>query len=297
MQVSHLIKAVNDGQFDKSIIALYPEKDILNRRERITTLAENFMSLYGDLEVTLFSVPGRTELSGNHTDHNNGRVLAASVDIDIIAIASKVEGDEVRIKSVGYREDIVDISNPNPENVRKGSSSAIIAGIADYFNKNGYKSGGFYAHTTSDVMTGSGLSSSAAFEVICARIFSEFYNDGKVTAMELAKAGKYAENVFFGKPCGLMDQAACASGGCLWMDFENSADPKTEKIEFDISKYGYSLCIVNTGGNHADLTDDYASVPAEMHSVAALMGKQTLRSRDEEDFMGRISYMRSIVGD
>ncbi len=297
MQVSHLIKAVNDGKLDKSIIALYPEKDILNRRERITTLAENFMSLYGDLEVTLFSVPGRTELSGNHTDHNNGRVLAASVDIDIIAIASKVEGDEVRIKSVGYREDIVDISNPNPENVRKGSSSAIIAGIADYFNKNGYKSGGFYAHTTSDVMTGSGLSSSAAFEVICARIFSEFYNDGKVTAMELAKAGKYAENVFFGKPCGLMDQAACASGGCLWMDFENSADPKTEKIDFDISKYGYSLCIVNTGGNHADLTDDYASVPSEMHSVAALMGKQTLRSCDEEDFMGRISYMRSIVGD
>ena len=297
MQVSQLIQAVNDGKFDKSIIALYPEKDILNRRERITTLAENFMSLYGDLEVTLFSVPGRTELSGNHTDHNNGRVLAASVDIDIIAIAAKVDGNEVRIKSVGYREDIVDISSPNPESVRKGSSSAIIAGIADYFNKNGYKSGGFYAHTTSDVMTGSGLSSSAAFEVICARIFSEFYNDGKVTAMELAKAGKYAENVFFGKPCGLMDQAACASGGCLWMDFENSQDPKTEKIDFDISKFGYSLCIVNTGGNHADLTDDYASVPSEMHSVAALMGKQTLRSCDEEDFMGRISYMRSIVGD
>ena len=297
MQVSQLIQAVNDGKFDKSIIALYPEKDILNRRERITTLAENFMSLYGDLEVTLFSVPGRTELSGNHTDHNNGRVLAASVDIDIIAIAAKVDGNEVRIKSVGYREDIVDISSPNPESVRKGSSSAIIAGIANYFNKNGYKSGGFYAHTTSDVMTGSGLSSSAAFEVICARIFSEFYNDGKVTAMELAKAGKYAENVFFGKPCGLMDQAACASGGCLWMDFENSQDPKTEKIDFDISKFGYSLCIVNTGGNHADLTDDYASVPSEMHSVAALMGKQTLRSCDEEDFMGRISYMRSIVGD
>ena len=297
MQVSQLIQAVNDGKFDKSIIALYPEKDILNRRERITTLAENFMSLYGDLEVTLFSVPGRTELSGNHTDHNNGRVLAASVDIDIIAIAAKVDGNEVRIKSVGYREDIVDISSPNPESVRKGSSSAIIAGIADYFHKNGYKSGGFYAHTTSDVMTGSGLSSSAAFEVICARIFSEFYNDGKVTAMELAKAGKYAENVFFGKPCGLMDQAACASGGCLWMDFENSQDPKTEKIDFDISKFGYSLCIVNTGGNHADLTDDYASVPSEMHSVAALMGKQTLRACDEEDFMGRISYMRSIVGD
>lgn len=297
MQVSGLIKAINDGAFDKSISLLYPEKDILNRRERIITLANNFLELYGDMEVTLFSVPGRTELSGNHTDHNNGRVLAASVDIDIIAIAAKVDSNEVRIKSVGYREDNVDISSPSPENVRKGSSSAIIAGIADYFNKNGYTSGGFYAYTTSDVMTGSGLSSSAAFEVMCARIFSEFYNDGRVSAMELAKAGKYAENEYFGKPCGLMDQAACASGGCLWMDFENSLDPKTEKIDFDITKYGYSLCIVNTGGNHADLTDDYASVPSEMHSIAALMGKQTLRSCDEDDFMGRISYMRSIVGD
>ncbi len=297
MQASQFIKAVTDGRYDNSIKSLYPNKDISDRKGRILKLANDFVELYGDLDIALFSVPGRTELSGNHTDHNNGRVLAASVDIDIIAIAAKVEGDTVKIKSVGYREDAVDISSPSPDNVRRGSSSAIIAGIADYFNKHNYKSGGFYAYTTSDVMTGSGLSSSAAFEVMCARIFSEFYNEGRVSAMELAKAGKYAENEYFGKPCGLMDQAACASGGCLWMDFENNLDPKTEKIDFDLNKYGYSLCIVNTGGNHADLTDDYASVPAEMKSVAALMGKSLLRSCDEEDFMCRISYMRSIVGD
>ena len=297
MQASQFIQAIKNGSYDKSIKALYPNKDINEKKDRIIKLANDFTELYGDLDVTLFSVPGRTELSGNHTDHNNGRVLAASVDIDIIAIAAKVEGETVRIKSVGYREDSVDISSPTPETVRKGSSSAIIAGIADYFKKQGYGYGGFYAHTTSDVMTGSGLSSSAAFEVMCARIFSEFYNNGEISAMELAKAGKYAENEFFGKPCGLMDQAACAHGGCLWMDFENNQNPKTEKIDFDLSKYGYSLCIVNTGGNHADLTDDYAAVPAEMKSVAALMGKPLLRACDEEDFISRISYMRSIVGD
>ena len=297
MQVSELIKRINDGHWDGTIKSLYPQKCVQNRKERILKLANEFIELYGDRDVCLFSVPGRTELSGNHTDHNNGRVLAASVDIDIIAVASPIAEKEVRIKSAGYREDVVDISDLSPDNVRKGSSGAIIAGIADYFNKQGYVSGGFYACTTSEVMTGSGLSSSAAFEVMCARILSEFYNDGKISAMELAKAGKYAENVFFGKPCGLMDQAACASGGCLWMDFEDGANPKTEKIEFDISKYGYSLCIVNTGGNHADLTDDYASVPAEMHAIAALMGKQTLRSCDEEDFMSRIHYLRSIAGD
>lgn len=297
MFVSELISKTEDGSFDISLGSLYPLKDIAERRSRIVALASNFRELYGEQEVVLFSVPGRTELSGNHTDHNNGKVLAASVDIDIIAVAAKLSGNTVRMKSVGYREDVVDISSPNPDSVRKGSSSAIIAGIADYFRKNGYNVGGFAAYTTSEVMTGSGLSSSAAFEVMCARILSEFYNGGSIPAMELAKAGRYSENEFFGKPCGLMDQAACASGGCLWMDFEDSADPKTEKIDFDLGKYGYSLCIVNTGGNHADLTEDYASVPSEMRSVAALMGKKTLRSCDEDDFMGRISYIRSNVGD
>ena len=297
MLATALIKSIENGDYDKVIASLYPNKDIDDRKARIITVATEFCQLYGDKDVVLFSVPGRTELSGNHTDHNNGRVIAASVDIDIISIAAKVEEPTVYMKSVGYREDTIDISDPNPDNVRKGSSSSIIAGVADYFRKNGYKYGGFCAYTSSDVLTGSGLSSSAAFEVICARIFSEFYNDGKIPLMELAKAGKYAENVFFGKPCGLMDQAACASGGCLWMDFEDSANPKTEKVNLDLNSFGYRLCIVNTGGNHADLTDDYAAVPAEMKSVAALMGKQTLRSCDEADFMGRICYMRSIVGD
>jgi galactokinase len=157
--------------------------------------------------------------------------------------------------------------------VRSNSSSAIIAGICDGFKKRGYAYGGFFACTTSDVLSGSGLSSSAAFEVMCGNILSHLYNDGQVPVMEIAKVGKYAENVYFGKPCGLLDQAACAHGGFLYMDFENNDAPVKEKLTLNLSEYGYSLCIVNTGGNHADLTDDYASVPKEMKACASLMGK------------------------
>ncbi len=297
MLVSEFIQRINSGYWDKTINALYPTKDIANRKARILKLANEFLEFYGDMDVCLFSVPGRTELSGNHTDHNNGCVLAASVDIDILAIAAKIEGCNVKIKSTYYREDVINISSPSPDKVRKGSSAAIITGIADYFNKNGYEVGGFCVYTTSEVMTGSGLSSSAAFEVLCARIMSEFYNDGKVPSIELAKAGKHAEKEFFGKPCGLMDQVACAFGGCLSMDFEDDSNPIIEKIDLDIATYGYNLCIVNTGVSHSSLADEYASVANEMHSVATLMGKPSLRSCDESDFMNRIRYLRSLVGD
>ena len=297
MSVTQLIKALERGEFDRTLRELYMKDDIALKRERLKKLLDDFLKLYGDREAEIFSVPGRTELLGNHTDHNGGCVLAASVDIDIIAVASKTDGRIVKIKSEGYREDVVDIDASTPENVRRGHSDAIIAGIADYFRKHGYKTGGFCAYTTSDVMSGSGLSSSAAFEVMCARIFSGLYNGSKISKDELALAGKYAENVFFGKPCGLMDQAACAAGGCIFVDFSDPERAQTEKLSLDLSKYGYKLCIVNTGGNHADLTDDYASVPAEMKKIASLMGKSVLSLCDEEDFLDRISYLRSIAGD
>ena len=297
MQVTALIEKIKNGNFDKVIAQLYPNKTLENRKERILGIANSFIETYGDLDVTLFSAPGRTELSGNHTDHNNGCALAGSLDIDVIALAAKTDENIVRVNSVGFKENIVDISNPTPDQEKKGSSASTIAGLAAYFKEHGYNVGGYVAYTTSDVLTGSGLSSSAAFEILCASIFSEFYNDNSIPAMELAKAGKFAEIVYFGKPCGLLDQAASASGGCVWLDFENEAETKTEKIDFDISKFGYNLCIVNTGGSHADLTDDYAAVPSEMHSIAALMGKQRLRQCDEADFMSRIAYLRTVVGD
>ena len=295
MLISAILSAVENGGFDQTFLALY--RDTVRPAARYGKLLREFLERYGDREGLLFSVPGRTEISGNHTDHNNGCVLAASVDIDIIAVAAKSEGMTVRIKSEGYPEDTVDCSSPDPAKVRKGSSSALVAGICDAFGKKGYAYGGFDACTSSDVLTGSGLSSSAAFEVMCARIMSQLYNEGKVPAMELALAGQYAENVYFGKPCGLMDQAACACGGFLYIDFADPASPITEKLALDPEKYGYTFCIVNTGGNHVDLTDDYAAVPKEMHAGATLMGKKVLRECDEEDFVSRISYMRANVGD
>lgn len=296
MIASQTVSAVRSGAFDSSLSELYSHSAVERQKERFTRVLQEFIRLYGDLEVTLFSVPGRTELSGNHTDHNNGTVLAASVDIDIIAVAAPSGDNVVRMKSEGYREDVVDVSDPAHAAVRRGSSSSLIAGVADWFSKNGLEFGGYRACTSSDVMSGSGLSSSAAFEVMCGRIISEFYNKGAVSALDLARAGKYAENEFFGKPCGLMDQAACASGGCLWIDF-GSEDVKTEKIDLDLNSQGYALCIVNTGGNHADLTEDYAAVPAEMKKIASLLGKKVLRECDEDAFNARIGELRTRAGD
>ena len=297
MRASELIEKLKNGSFDNSIVSLYEGKDKTERRDRILSVATEFLSFYGDLDVVIFSSPGRTEISGNHTDHNNGLVLASAVDIDIVAIAAKTNDKTVRIKSIGYREETIDISSPSPEKVRKASSEAIIAGIADYFRKQGFIADGFTAYTVSEVATGSGLSSSAAFEMLCAKIFSYFYNDNNISPIELAKAGKYSENLFFGKPCGLMDQAVCSVGGCVFIDFKNNSEPTVEKLDFDIKSKGYSLCIINTGGSHSDLTEDYASVTSEMRSVSLLMGKPNLRCCEEADFLHRIPYIRTLVGD
>ncbi len=295
MLTSEIKVAVRNGAFDNTFVSLY--NDTARPRARYTKLLDDFLALYGDRECILFSVPGRTEISGNHTDHNNGCVLAASVDIDIIAVASATDDFVVRLKSEGYPEDVIDCASPDPQKVRKGTSSALVAGICDAFAQKGYAYGGFVAVTTSDVLTGSGLSSSAAFEVMCARILSELYNGGKVPPMQLAMAGQYAENVYFGKPCGLMDQAACACGGFLFIDFADPKNPVTEKLSLDPEAFGYTFCIVNTGGSHVDLTDDYAAVPKEMHACAALMGKKVLRECNEDEFVSRIGYMRANVGD
>lgn len=297
MKATQLIHSIQLGNYDKRFSQLYSPSALERQRNRYIGVLKEFISLYGDREVTLFSVPGRTELSGNHTDHNNGMVLAASVDIDIIAAAAKTGEPTVRMKSEGYREDVVDVAAPSKDKVPVGKSASLIAGVADYLLKHGYKAGGYCACTTSDVMSGSGLSSSAAFEVMCGRIFSEFYNNGEISPMELAKAGKYAENEFFGKPCGLMDQAACANGGCLWIDFGSTDEPKTERLELNLASHGYCLCIVNTGGNHADLTDDYAAVPTEMKKIASLFGKPTLRSCDETEFTEKLPSLRRLAGD
>lgn len=297
MKCSMIADKIKNGGFDSALCALYGESKTDRQRERYLSTVQSFISTYGDLDAEIFSVPGRTEISGNHTDHNNGKVICGSVDIDIISVAAKTENAVISLKSDGYRESVIDLSSISPETVKPGCSAALIAGVADWFGKNSHKAGGFCAYTKSDVIMGSGISSSAAFEVMVGEILNVFYNGGAISAMELAKAGQYAENVFFGKPCGLMDQAACAMGGISYIDFADPSVPYAEKLEFDSSAAGKTLCLINTGGSHAKLTDQYAALPAEMKQIASHFGKPVLRMVRKDDFFGCIPALRAEYGD
>ena len=294
-----LIEMIKSGAIDEKLITLYGEAALSSAKDRYINAINCFTSLYGsDRELSLFSVAGRSELSGNHTDHNKGCVVAASISLDIIAVASATEGTTIRVKSEGFDEDVVDISAyTEPKKEKFGTSESIIAGMCAGLKANGHKVGGFVAYTTSSVLKGSGLSSSAAFEDMIGTIESHLYNDGGVDNVEISKLSQWAENQFFGKPCGLMDQVACAVGGIVAIDFADTKNPIITPISFDITAAGYNLCIVNTGGNHADLTDDYASVPAEMKSVAAYFGKEVLREVDEKDVIAAIPALREKLGD
>ena len=290
---------IANGGINAVLTHVYGEAALEAQKARYSAAIDEFAAIYGaDKEITLYSVAGRSELSGNHTDHNHGCVVAASIDLDIIAVASPREDSVIRIKSEGFPEDVIDFATyTTPIEDKFGTSGSIIAGMCAGFLKDGYKIGGFDAYTTSNVLKGSGLSSSAAFEDMVGNILSHLYNDGKVDNVEIAKLAQYSENVFFGKPCGLMDQVACAVGGIVAIDFNDPKAPIIDKVAFDISGAGYNLCIVNTGGNHADLTDDYASVPAEMKAVAAHFGKAVLRDVDETKFVSEIHALREKVGD
>lgn len=299
MNTNELRTAVKNGQINDTLTELYGKENIAKQTERYLTAIDEFEKLYGTLEnVGIYSVSGRSEISGNHTDHNHGRVIAASIDLDIIAIAAKTDGSVIKVKSEGFDEDTVDFAAYTEADEKLfGTSASIIAGMCKGFKNNGHNIGGFCAYTTSSVLKGSGLSSSAAFEDMIGNILNFMYNDGKVDNVEIAKLAQYAENVFFGKPCGLMDQVACACGGIVAIDFKDPKAPVIEKLDFDITKAGYNLCIVSTGGNHADLTDDYASVPAEMKSVAAHFGKAVLRELDAETVKKAIPALREKLGD
>ena len=298
MRANELITFIENKNLDKELLRIYGKENLEAQRKRYISAVEEFVSFYGELDVSIFSVPGRSELSGNHTDHNHGKVMAGSIDLDIIAIAAKTDDEVIRIKSQGFPEDVVDTKiykEPNEADFFK--SNALIAGMSRAFENAGAKAGGYVAYTTSNVFKGSGLSSSAAFEVMVGNILNYFYNDGEVDNVEIAKMAQYSENAFFGKPCGLMDQMACAVGGFVYIDFNDTKNPVIEKIPFDLTGAGYSLCIVNTGGNHADLNDDYASVPYEMKSVAKYFGKEYLRQLEKKDVLANIEKLREECGD
>ena len=268
-------------------------------KERFVAAIRAFEKQYGaGREIAVFSVPGRSEIAGNHTDHNHGCVLAGAIDRDIIAIAAKNESGVIRVQSEGYREITVECARAaDPKCFDGFCSTALVAGMAGGFMKEGYAVGGFDAYTTTRVLKGSGLSSSAAFEVMIGTILNHFYNDGAIKAPEIAKLAQYSENVYFGKPCGLMDQMACAVGGFVFIDFADPKNPIIEPIDFSLTAAGYALAIVNTGGSHSDLNDDYASVPSEMKKVAAYFGKPVLRGICEEEIVENAAVLRRAVGD
>ena len=295
--MNSIVKKIKSAKVEQLLVSLYGEhKDI--RRERIIALCNKFESLYGRCDCSVFSVPGRSELSGNHTDHNRGRVIATSIDLDIIAAAARRDDGIIRLYSEGFSEDTVDTNTyTEPKTEDYGTSRALIAGMCAGFVQKGYNIGGFDAYTVSNVLQGSGLSSSAAFEVMVGNILNHLYNDGKIDNVEVAKIAQFSENNFFGKPCGLMDQMACAVGGIVAIDFADVKEPVIDKIDFDLSAAGYRLCIVDTGGSHADLTDEYAAIPAEMKAVAECFGKTCLRETDEKEFLKSIPELREKLGD
>ena len=289
-----------NGRYDEDLARVYVcgREDAVRYRDRLIQAVEAFEAQFGaGREISIFSAPGRTEIGGNHTDHQHGRVLAAGVNLDVIAVAAKNPDSRVRVKSEGYPMDSLRADELELRPEEKNTSAALIRGILSRFTEHGYTVGGFDAYTNSSVLSGSGLSSSAAFEVLTGTIVNHLFCGGKESAVKIAQAGQYAENVYFGKPCGLMDQTASAVGGFVTIDFGDPKEPKVEKIDFDFARCGYALCIIDTSGSHADLTPDYAAIPAEMGEIAAFFGKEILSEVDEPEFYARIPELREKTGD
>lgn len=265
---------------------------------RYNRLFKLYSGYFSEMTVYLFSTPGRAEIGGNHTDHNLGRVIAASINLDSIAIVSMLEESKIVLYSEGYSDPFeVDLNNLKKNKSEVGTTNALIRGIASRFIELGYKIGGFNGVITSDVMPGSGLSSSASIEVLIGSIFNFLFNDGEISNKELAIIGQFAENNYFGKPCGLMDQMACAIGGIIAIDFKDPKKPNVEKIDFNFATQGYKLLIVDTFGNHKDLTEDYASIPAEMNAVAKILNKNVVRDIDIKTLLANLTRLRKEVGD
>lgn len=273
-------------------------KEAETQKARYEAIKKGFAGEFGDAEGgEWYSAPGRTEIGGNHTDHNHGHVLTAAVNLDIVGLVKKTDNNIIRLKSAEYpKTDMVDLSNLAPQEEKSGSQ-AIIRGICAKCVELGYKVGGFDCYTLSRVMKGSGLSSSAAFEVLVVTIISHLYNDDTIDPVTAAVISQYAENVYFGKPSGLLDQMASSVAGFTSIDFNVPTEPVIRQVNFDFASCGHSLCVVDTGGNHANLTPDYAAIPAEMKSVAAFFGKEFLREVNEREFYENIGEIRKKTGD
>ena len=298
-----LLDALRAGSHDQVLAALYAldgsAQKLDGARGRCVRIAEAFAARYGAQAqgAALFSGPGRTEIGGNHTDHQHGRVLCGSVDLDMLACAAPNGLDVVRIQSEGYPPLEISLNDLTPKKEEENTSAALVRGVAAKIKELGYPLSGFDACAVSTVLSGSGLSSSAAYETLVGNIFNHFCCGDKLDPVTIAKIGQYAENVYFGKPCGLMDQMGSSVGGAVFIDFNDPADPVVKRVDYDFSKSGHALCIVDTGSSHGDLTDDYAAVTREMGAVAAHFGKTVLRDVSVTDFRAAIPALREECGD
>ena len=293
-----LVQEFKAGQYAERLKDIYVDDAVLDyQKERYIKAIQEFEKLYGEQEVEIYSAPGRSEVGGNHTDHQYGKVLAASINLDAIAIVAKTDDSIIDIKSEGYDRIQVHLDSLQPRKEEEGRSEALTRGVAARLKEEGYIIGGFQAYATSDVLNGAGMSSSAAYEVLVGNILSGVYNEGKASPILLAQIGQYAENEYFGKPCGLMDQMASSVGGLINIDFEDPKHPKVKQVKVDFEEYGHSLCIVDTKGSHADLTDDYAAIPQEMKQVANFFEEDVLRKVDKNEFYLNLPKIREILGD
>lgn len=278
---------------------LYNTKEITCQKKRYEKLISFYRDRFSEKDkMKFFSAPGRIEIGGNHTDHNNGKVLAGAINLDSVAVVRKNNADKIIFYSEGFKQPFrIDLNQLGKKKKEEGTTTALIRGIACKLKDNGYKIGGFEGVMTSNVMVGSGLSSSASVEVLIGTIFNNFFNKNNISAQEIAVIGQWAENNYFNKPCGLMDQTACSLGGIITIDFKNLQNPKIEKINFDFNATGYSVLIVNTGGSHADLTEDYASVRVEMNKTAQQLGGEVMRDIFLENLLNNLPRLRRKLGD
>ena len=297
-KTNEIKEALKKGDYKDLLTDIYvDESRIEYQTERYIKAIEKFEKLYGEGDAAIYSAPGRSEVGGNHTDHQHGEILAASINLDAIAVTRKTDDNMIHLISGTYKEIVIDVNDISYKESEKETTKALIKGVLKGAKDHGFDIGGFTAYVTSDVLIGAGLSSSAAFETVVGTIISQLYNDGKMDAVTIAIIGQYAENVYFGKPCGLMDQMASSVGGLINIDFEDPKKPKIKKVDVDFEAYGHSLCIVDTKGSHADLTDDYAAIPYEMKKVANYFNQEALREVDKDDFYLNLPKIREILGD
>jgi galactokinase len=299
-EIKNLVKKINAGD-NAAFKSLYgTDAAVLKTQaDRYEALMNDFQANFGTNDVDLFSSPGRTEIGGNHTDHNYGRVLAGAVNLDNIAVAAKNGTNTIRIKSVGYPEFSVELTNFAPNEAEFYTSTSLVKGVAAKMKLNGYEIGGFDACIDGRVPKGSGLSSSASFEVLIGAILNQLFNNGKMSAVENAIIGQWSENNYFGKPCGLMDQTACSVGGLITIDFEDPSKPIVKEVDFDFVSTGFALVITDVGGGHDDAASqaEYASLPTEMKAVAAELGVDVLRKVTLEQIVEKIPDIRKKTGD